>query len=84
MIALMRAYGKAIVTYLESKGIGWLGWVFDPERGPNLLQSWDTYELTGGEFFQQARQARELISAQGSYAGRPRGLTCRTRAPSWS
>ena len=48
-------YGKAIITYLEGKGISWLGWVFDPEWGPNLLQSWDTYELTGGgEFFQQA------------------------------
>ncbi len=48
-------YGKAIITYLEGKGIGWLGWVFDPEWGPNLLQSWDTYELTGGgEFFKQA------------------------------
>jgi endoglucanase len=48
-------YGKAIITYLESKGIGWLGWVYDPEWGPNLLQSWDTYELTGGgEFFKQA------------------------------
>lgn len=46
---------KAIITYLEGKGIGWLGWVYDPEWGPNLLQSWDTYELTGGgEFFQQA------------------------------
>jgi hypothetical protein len=48
-------YGKAIVTYLEGKGISWLGWVFDPEWGPSMLQSWDTYELTGGgEFFQQA------------------------------
>ena len=48
-------YGKAIITYLEGKGISWLGWVFDPEWGPSLLQSWDTYELTGGgEFFKQA------------------------------
>jgi len=52
-------YGKAIITYLESKGIDWLGWVFDPEWGPNLLQSWDTYELTGGgELFQQALQGK--------------------------
>jgi endoglucanase len=52
-------YGKAIITYLEGKGIGWLGWVFDPEWGPNMLRSWDTYELTGGgEFFQQALQGK--------------------------
>jgi hypothetical protein len=39
----------------NGKAISWPGWVFDPEWGPNLLQSWDTYELTGGgEFFQQA------------------------------
>ena len=35
--------------------VAWLGWVFDPEWGPSMLQSWDTYELTGGgEFFKQA------------------------------
>lgn len=52
-------YGKVIITYLEGKGIGWLGWVFDPEWGPNMLQSWDTYELTGGgEFFKQAMQGK--------------------------
>ena len=34
-----------------------MGWVFDPEWGPNMLTSWDTYELTGGgEFFKQALQ----------------------------
>jgi hypothetical protein len=52
-------YGRAIITYLEGKGIGWLGWVFDPEWGPNMLRSWDTYELTGGgEFFKQALHGR--------------------------
>lgn len=52
-------YGKAIITYLEGKGISWLGWVYDPEWGPNLLQSWDTYELTGGgEFFKLAMQGK--------------------------
>jgi hypothetical protein len=52
-------YGNAIIHYLESKGIGWVGWVFDPEWGPNLLKSWETYELTGGgEFFKQALQGK--------------------------
>ena len=52
-------YGKAIITYLEGKGISWLGWVYDPEWGPNMLKSWDTYELTGGgEFFKQAMQGK--------------------------
>ncbi len=52
-------YGNAIIHYLENKGIGWIGWVFDPEWGPNLLKSWETYELTGGgEFFKQALQGK--------------------------
>ena len=30
-------------------------WVYDPEWGPRLLKSWDTYELTeSGEFFKKA------------------------------
>ncbi len=54
-------YGKAIITYLEGHGISWLGWVFDPEWGPNMLVSWDTYELTGGgEFFKQALQGKVM------------------------
>ena len=39
----------------ERKGIGWIGWVYDPEWYPRMLESWDTYELTGGgEFFKRA------------------------------
>lgn len=48
-------YGYQIISYLESKGIGWVCWIFDPEWGPPLLKSWDPYELTeAGEFFKKA------------------------------
>jgi len=48
-------YPKVIIRYLESKGIGWIAWVYDPQWHPQMLESWDTYELTGGgEFFKQA------------------------------
>ena len=48
-------YGYKIVGYLESKGISWMCWVFDPEWGPRMLKSWDPYELTpSGEFFKKA------------------------------
>ena len=51
-------YGPLIVNYLESKGISWMAWCFDPEWGPTLLKSWD-YDLTGsGEFFKQAMQKK--------------------------
>jgi hypothetical protein len=33
--------------------------VFDPEWGPPMLRSWDTYALTeSGEFFKQAMQGK--------------------------
>jgi aryl-phospho-beta-D-glucosidase BglC (GH1 family) len=48
-------YANKIINYLEGKGISWVCWVFDPEWGPSLLRSWDTYELTeSGEFFKKA------------------------------
>jgi aryl-phospho-beta-D-glucosidase BglC (GH1 family) len=47
-------YGKAIISYLEHKGISWVCWVFDPKWGPKLIESWDTFKLTeSGEFFKQ-------------------------------
>lgn len=48
-------YGKAIINYLEAKGISWVAWVFDPEWYPRMLESWDTYTLTEcGLFFKTA------------------------------
>jgi len=52
-------YCYKIVNYLEGKGISWVCWVYDPEWGPSLLKSWDTYELTpSGEFFKKAMQGK--------------------------
>lgn len=48
-------YGTAIINYLESKGISWIAWVFDPEWYPRMIKSWKTFDLTEcGEFFKQA------------------------------
>lgn len=49
------AYGAEITSYLESKGIGWIVWCFDPEWGPSMISSWDPFELTDeGKFFSDA------------------------------
>jgi aryl-phospho-beta-D-glucosidase BglC (GH1 family) len=49
------AYGAQITSYLESRGISWVVWCFDPEWGPRMISSWDTFELTGeGKFFTAA------------------------------
>jgi endoglucanase len=48
-------YANRIIKYLEGKGISWVCWVYDPEWGPRMLKSCDTYELTeSGEFFKKA------------------------------
>ena len=38
-------YGPSIIKYLESKGISWMVWCFDPEWGPTLIGNWE-YKLT--------------------------------------
>jgi endoglucanase len=51
-------YGKAIISYLDAKGIGWVCWVYDPEWGPRMITSWKTHELTEvGQFFRDALHA---------------------------
>jgi endoglucanase len=56
-------YGPLIVNYLESKGISWTAWCYDPEWGPKLLNSWN-YDLTGsGEFFKQAMRKNSQPAA---------------------
>lgn len=48
-------YGNRITRFLESHGISWCAWVFDPEWGPAMLKTWKGYELSGGgEFFKAA------------------------------
>jgi hypothetical protein len=52
-------YGKAIITYLESRGMSWTWWVFDPEWGPTGFESWSDYKLTDqGKFFKDATQGK--------------------------
>ena len=48
------AYGPAIIKYLESRGISWTVWCFDPEWGPTLVSDWE-FKLNGsGEFAKSA------------------------------
>ncbi|MHB1688977.1 MAG: hypothetical protein ACYCVH_16615 [Ignavibacteriaceae bacterium] len=49
------AYGKAIINYLEGRGISWVWWVYDPQWQPNMIESWKTFKLTdSGKFFEEA------------------------------
>ena len=53
------AYGAAIFKYLESKGISWTVWCFDPEWGPTLIKNWN-YELTSSGECAKAAMNREI------------------------
>jgi hypothetical protein len=55
-------YANRIVNYLENKGISWVCWVFDPEWGPSMLKSWDTYDLTASGEFSRKAMHRQLKS----------------------
>ena len=50
-------YGHQITSYLESRGISWTAWCFDPTWGPRMLKSWN-YELTdAGQLFSDVMHA---------------------------
>jgi hypothetical protein len=58
------AYGPAITSYLESRNISWVVWCFDPEWGPSMISSWDTFALTDeGKFFSDAMHAPPASSS---------------------
>jgi endoglucanase len=48
-------YAVAITGYLEARGISWIAWCFDPEWGPSMISSWETFGLTDeGKYFTDA------------------------------
>lgn len=47
------AYGEAITSYLDSKGMSFTVWCFDPDWGPMLISDWDYTPTTQGRFFRK-------------------------------
>ncbi len=45
------SYGPAIADYLESKGISWTVWCFDPDWPPTMISDWDYTPTEQGKFF---------------------------------
>ena len=58
-------YATELTSYLQSRGISWIVWCFDPEWGPSMISSWDTFELTDqGKFFSDAmHKAPALVNS---------------------
>ncbi len=53
------SYGKAITAYTESKGISWVGWVFDTKWSPMMVWDWDFTPTTQGAFFKAYLQSKK-------------------------
>ena len=47
------------IKYLDSKGISWIVWCFDPEWGPTLISDWN-YTLNSSGLFAKAAMAGEI------------------------
>jgi endoglucanase len=50
------SYGPQIVEFMESRGISWTAWVFDPHWSPTLITDWDFSPSEQGAFFKQVMQ----------------------------
>jgi len=73
-------YGPTIVKYLESKGISWIVWCFDPEWGPTLVSDWNYTLNPSGEFVKQAMNTGWCRSGQHVWSGQRLGVVFRMRA----
>lgn len=47
-------YGRALLDYMEQKGISWTVWCFDPGWPPQLIQDWEFTPTRQGAFFREA------------------------------
>ena len=52
------SYGPQIVEFMESRGISWTAWVFDPRWSPTMINDWDFTPSEQGAFFRQVMQAK--------------------------
>jgi len=49
-------YGSHITSYLDSKGISFTVWCFDPDWAPMLIKDWSFAPTTQGEYFKEYLQ----------------------------
>jgi aryl-phospho-beta-D-glucosidase BglC (GH1 family) len=52
------SYGPHIIEFMESRGISWTAWVFDPQWSPTLINDWDFTPTEQGAFFREVMQAK--------------------------
>ncbi len=47
-------YGRAIVSYMEKRGMSWAAWCFDPDWGPTLIRDWSFTPTEQGRLWKAA------------------------------
>lgn len=52
------SYGPQIIEYMESRGISWTAWVFDPQWSPTMINDWSFTPSEQGAFFKQVMQEK--------------------------
>lgn len=52
------SYGPQIVEFMESRGISWIAWVFDPQWSPTLINNWRFEPSEQGVFFKRVMQEK--------------------------
>ncbi len=52
------SYGPRIVEFMESRGISWTAWVFDPQWSPTLINNWDFEPSEQGAFFRKVMREK--------------------------
>lgn len=59
-MAVNEDYGRAIVKYLEGRGMSWIAWVIDNEWHPNMIDSWKNFKITeNGKYFVEIMKANK-------------------------
>jgi hypothetical protein len=53
-------YGRAIVGYMEKKGMSWAAWCFDVDWGPTLIEDWSFTPTEQGRLWRAALLGRPL------------------------
>ena len=53
-------YGRAIVSYMEKRGMSWAAWCFDPDWGPTLVQDWSFTPTEQGRLWKAALLGQPL------------------------
>jgi endoglucanase len=58
------SYGPHILSFMESRGISWIAWCFDPDWMPALIEGWDFTPTEQGAFFKEAMQGKPASQPQ--------------------